>query len=87
MTQEGERAIMTTPSIFIHATQTSPPFNPCFSTSHDEDSDPIRPPTVNTAVTREYTPSVMPRQAGNIDVSSGDGVQVMDATGKLSSER
>jgi len=42
---------------------------------------------VNTAVTSEYIPSVMPRQAGRKEVSSGDGMQVRDATGKLSSER
>lgn len=42
---------------------------------------------MNTAVTREYIPSVMPRQAGRKEVSSREGLQVRDATGKLSSER
>jgi hypothetical protein len=38
-------------------------------------------------VTREYIPSVIPRQAGRKDGSLAVGMQVMDATGKLSSER
>jgi hypothetical protein len=53
MIQEGAKAIIPTPRIFNHPTHTNPPFNPCFSTSHEDDNDPIRPPTVNTAVTRE----------------------------------
>jgi hypothetical protein len=51
--QEGAKAIIPTPNIFNHPTHTNPPFSPCFSTSHDDDSDPISPPTVNTAVTSE----------------------------------
>jgi hypothetical protein len=87
MIQDGAKVISPTPSMFSHPTETNPPLSPCRLTSHEELSEPARPPTVKTAVMREYLLLSMPRHTGRKDVVSGGGSQVSDATGKLSSER
>ena len=87
-TQCGARLMKSTPMRFNHPVQVIPPLTPFFSTNHELDRLPIKPPTVYTAVTRPYRWVSRSRHSGSREDGAESGVEhVREVAGKFSSDR